>query len=115
MPKYFSDERPLPYERVDCCVTTLNRQFVEERFTENDAVTFCLSLPGLPESCLGYLVHVRRLRDGFEIVDMTARPLLRVESLDGVVKMLMHAAGIEIDDEIREQLLRVRDSSSQSD
>jgi hypothetical protein len=111
MPKYFSDERPLPYERIDWCPDEINPEAVTAVFSERQSASFCIRLPGLPASCLGYVVNIERVPDGFDVIDITGKKLLSLASDESVALMLKHAAGIRIDDAIRERLLRVRDAS----
>ena len=112
MPKYFLDVRPLPFERIDWSIDDINSEAVTAVFSERQAACFCIRLPGLPASCMGYLINIQRTDHGFDALDISGKKLVSLKDYVEVVSMLRHAAGVRSDDSIREQLLRVRDVSS---
>lgn len=111
MPKYFPDERPLPYEKVLWRLDQISVARVEAIFQSGDSASFCLRLPGLPESSLGYVVNIRKSGKAFEVKDITDKTLTSLSDAAEIVAFLKHASGLEMNDSFREQLLRTRDAS----
>lgn len=112
MPKYFSGLRPLPFQRIDWSTNDISYEAVRTIFSETQSASFCIRLPGLPDSCLGYVVNIKHTDDRLDVFDISGKLLISLEGYDEVVSMLHHAAGTRVNDSIRERLLRVRDVSS---
>lgn len=110
MPKYFKGTRELPREKIvsinydDFAADRLQRKISEAR---GDRI-LSVKLPGLGDSCLGYIFFVSGDNNKYELRDVTGKRFFHDLTIERLEKIIKHASGIEYDGKIRDEFYTVR-------
>ena len=97
---------------TDASVDEITEEWIISTLQENDAVSLSLALPGLDESCIGYLLNLRNCESGIEVCDVTQRSLFSIDSATEVIKLVRHLVGYEYSEDIYNRFTKLRDLNS---
>ena len=109
MPKYFDGERPLPFEQIKVDIEAVNAEMLQTLFSGRDRVSLCVRLPGLEESCLGYLFNIEKSDGSFVLVDITKKKLITRDTLADLESLIRHSVGYGYDERVHQLLGKLRD------
>ncbi len=95
MPKYFTDERPLLFNKATFKLGELTSATLAALFEKSPGNTICLTFEGFEANCLGFLVHVRKSGDRFELLNIAEEVELFVHSEEQLLEVIKHVSGAE--------------------
>ena len=109
MTKYFKDERELNFRVTRIDVAQLSAESIAHCFNSGDECSICITFSGFEESCLGYVVHVRKLvNDFFELVNITGETEMRVNGVEALILVLRHVCGETYSPAIQDVFQQIR-------
>lgn len=98
MPKYFDNERKLPFSRVSVANDQFSEQWLQRELAQRAGkLSLCLRFEGFEQDCLGYVFNIEQADESFRISDITSKQLLVLASLREVVAMILHVSGTRYD------------------
>ena len=100
MPKFYDGNRELPFPVVALKSHLVDVQNLTNIFLSADRHTICVSFVDFDESCLGYIFNIRKNNAEFEILNITMQIELVVTSINRLVDVIKHIAGICFVEEI---------------
>lgn len=101
MPKYFSGEKPLPHQVVRLNASEINSNAISEVFAKFNSVSLSIAHKGLHDSSLGYLVHVKKLDEGYLIFNITGESELGATNDVSLCVILKHVCGQEYSKDVK--------------
>jgi len=108
MPKYFTDERPLLFSKVTIKPGELTIAALSTLFAKGKQYTICLTFEGFEANCLGFLVHVRKSGDRFELLNIAEEVELFVHSEEQLVEVIKHVSGTEYSERAQKAFQQIR-------
>ncbi len=94
MPKYFDDERKLPFTRIPVLSGQLNERWLQRQLTQQSGkLSLCVRFEGFETDCLGYVFNIKQASTSFHISDITGRQLLKISTLRELLAMVLHVSG----------------------
>lgn len=108
MPKYFNDERPLLFPKVTIGVCELTADWLAALFKQQDRNSISLSFQGFEESCLGFVVHVKKTGARYEILNITEQFELAVENEQQLVEVIKHVSGVQYSEKMQATFQQIR-------
>lgn len=111
MPKYFTTEIPLPFEKIAIKADELTIERVTQILDRNETVSLAVELPGLENNCVGYVINLIKTETEIVVCDITKKALFSLESTAEVTSLAKHAIGYEFSQEIYDRFLKLRDIS----
>lgn len=108
MPKYFNGDRDLlfPIARIESA--DLSSTSLSELFAEGNELSVCVSFSGFNESCLGYVAHIRKAGNMFELLNICSELELRVEGFEALALVLAHVCGASYSPEVQAVFQQIR-------
>ena len=110
MPKYFEGNKQLPAEVVSVHYNEIIAHRLQRKISEagGDCV-ISVKLPGLDESCLGYIFFVRNTDNNkYELRDINNVTFFRDLNIEELEKIIKHASGVEYNPEVQHEFYRIR-------
>ena len=108
MPKYFTDEKELPFDKVALDPEDLTADRLEELFESNSKLTLCLRFDGYDQSCLGYIFNVQ-LEDGsFRLTNIVGQLELSVQNMESLLEVMRHVSGISYSERVQAAFQQIR-------
>ncbi len=111
MPKYFTAEIPLPFKKVAIGADEITIEMMERILQEHSSVSIAISLPGLEDSCIGYVINLTKTESEITVCDITKKVLFALETTAEVTQFAKHVIGYEFSQEIHERVQKFRDIS----
>ena len=109
MPKYFDDERKLPFPRVSVMNSEFGEQWLQRQLADNDGkLSLCLRFEGFEPDCLGYVFNIKQAHSSFQISDIARKQLLSVGNLPELVKLVLHVSGTRYDQNWQAEFQKLR-------
>lgn len=109
MPKYFDDERKLPFPHVSATNEMLNEQWLQHQLTEQSGkLSLCVRFEEFEPNCLGYVFNIEHLSHSFRISDITGKQLLTVGNLQELLAMVRHVSGTRYDQNWQTEFQKLR-------
>lgn len=93
MPKYFSGDREVLFEIAKIDAGALNAANISLLFRDVSERSVCVTFSGFDQSCLGYIAHIRKNGDTFDLLNICSELELRVDGIDALVTVLAHVCG----------------------
>jgi hypothetical protein len=93
MPKYFSDERKLPFTKVEFRGPLITKPTLEEIFKTATTASICAAFTDFPKGCLGYVFNVRKHGTKFILSDIVGIETLSADNLDELAGIINHVTG----------------------
>ena len=109
MPKYFTNELPLPFDKVAIAVDEITLERVTAILEKNHSVSISISLPGLEDSCIGYIINLTNTESEIIVCDITKKALFTLASPADVVRLAKHVIGYEFSQDIHDHAQKIRD------
>ena len=95
MPKYFNDARLLLYPKSVLRPDELTPETISALFYSRIQNTICLVFDGFDRSCLGFVVHVTKKGDRYELQNITKEVELIVANESSLIEVIKHVSGSE--------------------
>ena len=109
MPKYFDDERKLPFPRVPATNNQLNEPWLQRQVTQQAGkLSLCVRFEGFEANCLGYVFNIEQTDNSFRISDITGKQLLTVGTLRELLAMVLHVSGTRYDQNWQTEFQKLR-------
>jgi hypothetical protein len=109
MPKYFDDERKLPFPHVPVTDSELDEPWLQKRLTHHSGkVSLCVRFDGFEADCLGYVFNIEQVGDSFHISDITGKQLLKVGAMRELLAMVLHVSGTRYDQNWQTEFQKLR-------
>ena len=109
MPKYFTNEIPLPFTKVAIAADEITIEKITEIIEENDSVSISISLPGLEDDCIGYVINLSISAEEITVYDITSKSLFTLNTADQITQLAKHSIGYEFSQEIHDCVQKLRD------
>lgn len=93
MPKYFNGDREVLFPIAKIDASALSAASLSDLFKGSSERSVCVTLAGFDESCLGYIAHIRKDGNTFELLNICSEHELRVEGIEALVTVLAHVCG----------------------
>lgn len=101
MPKYFSGEKPLPYNLLTIKAACITPKIIEDAFAQHDTISISIIHDGLHENSLGYIVHVKKIEGGFLISNIAGENELGVTNMSSLCTVLEHVSAQKYSKEVQ--------------
>ncbi len=101
MPKYFSGGKPLPHQVVRLKASEINSSAISEVFSKFNSVSLSIAHEGLHDSSLGYLVHVKKLDEGYLIFNIAGESEIGATNDVSLCVILKHVCGQEYSKDVK--------------
>lgn len=109
MPKYFEDERKLPFSRVSATSEMLNEQWLQHQLArQSGKMSLCVQFEGFEANCLGYVFNIEQTSNSFRVSDITGKQLLMVGNLRELLAMMLHVSGTRYDQDWQTEFQKLR-------
>lgn len=109
MPKYFDDERKLPFPRVSATSNQLNEQWLQRQLAQQSGkLSLCVRFEGFEPDCLGYVFNIEQSATSFRISDITGKQLLMLGSVKELLAMVLHVSGTRYDQNWQTEFQKLR-------
>jgi hypothetical protein len=108
MPKYFNDERPLLYPKTTLGEGDLEPNAIAKRFNDRKEHSLCLSFSGFEPNCLGFVIHVRKTADRYELLNIAGEIEMTVRNEQQLVEVIRHISGLEYSAKVQRAFQEIR-------
>ena len=109
MPKYFDDERKLPFPRISVTSGQLSEQWLQHQVAQQAGkLSLCVCFEGFEPRCLGYVFNIQQINNSFRISDIIGKQLLTVGNLRELLSMVLHVSGTRYDQNWQTEFQRLR-------
>ena len=115
MPKYFDDERKLPFPRVPATENQLNELWLQRQLAQQSGkLSLCVRFERFEADCLGYVFNIEQAGSSFRISDITGKQLLMVGTLRELLAMVLHVSGTRYDQNWQTEFHKLRNQITSS-
>ena len=115
MPKYFDDERKLPFPRIPATTNQLNEPWLQRQLTQQSGkLSLCVRFDGFEADCLGYVFNIERVGASFRISNITGKQLLTVGTLRELLALVLHVSGARYDQNWQTEFQKLRNQITSS-
>lgn len=109
MPKYFDDERKLPFPHVPATTNQLNEPWLQRQLAQQSGkLSLCVRFEGFEADCLGYVFNIEQADASFRISNITGKQLLTVGTLRELLVMVLHVSGTRYDQNWQSEFQKLR-------
>ena len=94
MPKYFTDERKLPFQQTQSVGAHVSVEELEAAFRGGkDSVSFCSVPEAFPKGCLGYVFNIKRRDRRYTLFDILGVEVVTAADLKELAEIMNHVSG----------------------
>lgn len=108
MPKYFSGDREILFEIAKIDAGALNAANISHLFRDVSERSVCVTFSGFDQSCLGYIAHIRKNGDTFDLLNICSELELRVDGIEALVTVLAHVCGARYSSAVQAVFQQIR-------